>query len=136
MAGTSGIVNGTLIALYVGGTKIANLVSNDLDITMATRDTSNKDTAGWKTILGGMMNWACSAEGQFADDATYGFDELFAVLTARTAVTVMISSQVTGDSKYTGSALMTNLKRTSPFEQNSTFTCSFEGTGALAVATI
>jgi hypothetical protein len=133
---TTGIVNGTLIAIYVGGTKVANLVSNDLDISMATRETTNKDTSGWKTALGSTMSWTASAEGMFAEDATYGFDDLFAVLTARNAVTVMTSSQVSGDKKYTGSALLTSLTRSHGLEENTSFSCSFEGTGALTEATI
>lgn len=133
---TSGITNGTLIGLYVGGTKIANLISNDLDISMATRETTNKDSGGWKSSLGGALSWTCSAEGYFDEIATYGFDELFAVLTARTAVTVMISSQVTGDKKYSGSALLTSLKRSHPTEDNVTFSCSCEGTGVLTEATV
>lgn len=133
---TSGIVNGTLIALYVGGTKIANLISNDLDLTMSTRETTHKDTSGWKTILGSTMSWTCSAEGMFAEDATYGFDDLFAVFTARAAVTVMTSSQVTGDKKYSGSALLTGLSRSHGYEENAQFSCTFEGTGALTEATI
>ncbi|MFZ4797048.1 MAG: phage tail tube protein [Bacteroidia bacterium] len=133
---TTGIVNGTLIGIYVAGTKVANAMSNDLDISMAVRDTTNKDTAGWKTGLGGMMNWSCSGEGLFAEDAAYGFDDLFAVLTARVSVTVMISSAITGDKKYSGSALLTNLKRTAGLEDNATFTVSFEGTGPLTEATI
>lgn len=133
---TSGIVNGTLIALYVNGTKIANLVSNDLDLSMATRDTSNKDTSGWKTALGGLLNWSCSAEGQFDEAASFTYTQLFDIITARTAVTVVVKSGVTGDHSYTGSALMTNLKLTAPKEENTTFSCSFEGTGSLVKATI
>jgi hypothetical protein len=48
----------------------------------------------------------------------------------------MISSAITGDKKYSGSALLTNLKRTAGLEDNATFTVSFEGTGALTEATI
>lgn len=136
MAQTAGIINGTLIGIYVAGTKVANATSNDLDLSMALRETTNKDTSGYKTSLGGILSWTCSGEGFFAEDAAYGFDDLFAVWAARTAVTVMISSQVSGDKKYTGSALLINLKRTAPLEANTTFTVSFEGTGALTEATI
>ena len=131
---TSGIQNGTLIALYIGSTKIANLVSNDLDLTMAVRDTTNKDNSGFKTGLGGMLSWSCSAEGMFDEAASYTFAHLFSVWQARTAVTVMLSSAVTGDHKYSGSALLTSLKRSNPLEANTTFSCSFEGTGALTEA--
>lgn len=135
MAQTVGIINGTLIGVYVGSTKIANATSGDLDISMATRETTNKDSAGWKSSLGSTLSWSCSAEGMFAEDAAYGYDDLFTAMIARTAVAIKVSSEVVGDKLYSGNALITNLKRTAPLEGNVTFTCSFEGTGVLAEST-
>lgn len=133
---TSGIVNGTLIGVYKDGVLIARAVSSDLDITMATRETTNKDSAGWKTSLGSTLSWSCTAEAMFEEHLAGGYPYQFATITARTAVTVMISSGVSGDKKYTGSALMTNLKRSHPLEGNVTWSCSFEGTGVLTEANI
>lgn len=129
---TSGIMNGTLIGMYVNGsTKIANAVSHDMDLSMAVRDTTNKDGAGWKTGLGGLKSWSCSAEAMFDQSAVYTFDQLMALFEARTAIVVYLSTGITGDKKYSGSALLTSLKRTAPLEDNVTFSVSFEGTGAL-----
>ena len=133
---TTGIVNGTAIAIYVGGTKVANLISNDFNLSMATRETTNKDTSGWETSLGGLKSWECTAEGMFAEDASYGYNDLYAVFIAGTAVTIMTSSQVSGDNKYTGQALLTKLDRAHGLEDNTTFTCSFKGTGAPTKAVI
>lgn len=133
---TSGIVNGTLIGVYVDGTLIARAVSGDLDLTMATRDTSNKDTGGWEESLEGRMSWSCSAEGLLVQNLAGNYSTLFAKLTARTPVTVMLSSAVTGDKKWSGSAFVTNLKLTAADQSNTTFSCSFKGTGALAEATL
>lgn len=133
---TSGIVNGTLIGVYVDGTLIARAVSGDLDLTMATRDTSNKDTGGWEESLEGRMSWSCSAEGLLVQNLAGNYSTLFAKLTARATVTVMLSSTVTGDKKWSGSAFVTNLKLTAADQSNTTFSCSFKGTGALAEATL
>lgn len=132
----TGIIDGATIALYVGGTKISNGTSGELDISMSTRETTNKDSSGWKTSLSALKSWTTSYEGLFAEDATYGYDDLFAAITAGTAVTAMISSGVTGDKKYTGSVIITNLKRSHPMYANATFSCTLEGTGALTEATI
>ena len=133
---TSGIQNGTLIGVYSNNVLIARVITNDLDISMATRDTSNKDTGGWAEALEGRMSWSCSAEGLLVQNLAGNFSTQFATLTARTAVTVMVSSGVAGDKKYTGSAFMTNLKMTAPDQDNTSFSCSFTGTGALTEATI
>lgn len=125
-------MNGTLIGMYVNGSvKIANAVSHDLDLTMAVRDTTNKDNSGWKTGLGGLKSWTCSFEAMFDQSANYTFDQLFALLDARTAITVYMSTTITGDKKYSGSALLTSLKKGAPVEGNVTFSGTFEGTGAL-----
>jgi predicted secreted protein len=133
---TSGIVNGTLIGVYVDGTLVARAVSGDLDLTMATRDTSNKDTGGWEESLEGRMSWSCSAEGMMVQNLSGNYSTLFAKLTARATVTVMLSSTVTGDKKWSGSAFITNLKLTAADQSNTTFSCSFKGTGALTEATL
>jgi len=129
---TSGIMNATLMGLYANGSvKIANCVSNDLDISVATRDTTSKDSGGWKTSLPGLRSWSCSAECNFDQSANYTFDQLFALVDARTVFTTYLSTTVTGDKKYSGSVIITNLKRSAGNENNVTFSCTFEGTGAL-----
>jgi TP901-1 family phage major tail protein len=133
---TTGIPNGTLICIYIGGVKVSNLTTNSHSVQMATRDASTKDSAGWKAVLGGQLSWSASCEGYFAEDATYAYEDMFDSMTARTAVTVMISSAVTGDIKYSGSAYITALERTAGVEDSVQFTCSLEGTGALSKATI
>lgn len=133
---TTGIANGTLICIYIGGVKVSNLTTNSHQLQMATRDASTKDSQGWKAILGGQLSWSASCEGFFAEDATYAYEDMYDSMIARTAVTVMISSAVTGDVKYTGTAYITSLERTAPNEESATFTCSLEGTGSLAKATI
>lgn len=129
---TSGIMNATLVGLYVNGSvKIANAVSHDLDLSMAVRDTTNKDNAGWQTGLGGLKSWTCSAEAMFDQSANYTFDQLFALYDARTAITVYLSTGVIGDKKYSGSALITGLKKSAAAEANVTFSVTLQGTGAL-----
>lgn len=129
---TTGIGNGSLIGVYIGNTKILNGTTSKFGIKMATRDTTNKDTSGWKTALGGLLNWEGSGDFLFAEDASYGFSDLFAAITARTAVTIKISSEVVGDNYYSGSAFLTSLDKDDTMEANSTFSVSFEGTGVLA----
>ena len=129
---TSGIMNGSLVGIYVNGsTKVANCVTSEFSVSMAVRDTTNKDNAGWKTGLGGVKSWSGSCSGMFDQSANYTYDQLFALIEARTAITLYFSTTVTGDKKYSGSALITSLKKTFPSEENVTFEMSFEGTGAL-----
>lgn len=133
---TTGIVNGTLICLYANGVKISNLTTNSFSVQMATRDASTKDAGGWKKILGGQLSWSASCEGYFAEDATYSYEDLYDAMVARTPITCMRSSAVSGDVKYTGSVYVTSLEQTAGNEESTTFTCTLEGTDSITKATI
>lgn len=133
---STGINNGTLTALYVGGTKIAHGTSNDFSIEHSPRDASTKDSGGYKDILEGQNSWSFSFDGMFAEDAAYGFADLFSVWEGRAAVTVRWSSAVSGDTYYEGSAYLTSLSRSAGLEDSETFSASFEGTGGITDGTV
>ena len=141
---TTGITNGTLIAIYkdISGTltKIANATSNDFTITKDMIETTNKDSAGAKEYIAGEYGYTLSVEGMFEEDASVGagisWKEMITDLLAGTSVTIVMTSNVTGDLKLSGSALFNDLKLTAPQNAVSTFTASIQGTGALTVSVI
>ena len=95
---TTGITNGTLIAIYkdVSGTltKIANATSNDFTITKDMIETTNKDSAGSKEFIAGEYGYTMSVEGMFEEDASVGallsWKEIMTDLMAGTIVTIEI----------------------------------------------
>ena len=141
---STGITNGTLIAIYkdVSGTltKIANATSNDFTITKDMIETTNKDSAGAKEFIAGEYGYTMSVEGMFEEDASVGslisWKEIMTDLMAGSVVTIVMTSNVSGDLKLSGSALFSDLKLTAPHNAVSTFTASIQGTGALTVGTI
>ena len=133
---STGIRNGTDLLIYVDGTAVAFATSHDLNINMATRETTNKDTAGWKTSLSGVRDWDTSGEAFFAEDSPYGFTDLFALYTDRTSVTVKFATATVDDLFYTGTAWLTNLTQSDPLEDSATFSFSLEGTGVLTESTV
>lgn len=133
---STGIRNGTDIILYIGGTAVAFATSHDLNVNMATRETTNKDTAGWKTSLSGVRDWDTSGEAFFAEDAAYGYTDLWAHYSARTSFTVKFATATVGDKYYTGTAWLTSLSQSDPLEDSTTFSFSLEGTGVLTEATL
>ena len=133
---TVGKINGTLIKLSFGGTIVAFLTSNEKTKEMSPRETSNKDSGGNKEILEGMKSWGGSGSGYAAEDATFGYEEVWDLIEAASVVTVLESSGVVGDVEYSGSAFVTSLSRTSGLEETVTFDISYEGTGAQSKAVI
>ena len=133
---TAGKINGTLIKLSFGGSVVAFLTSNDKTKEMSPRETSNKDSGGNKEILEGMKSWGGSGSAYAAEDAAFGYEDVWDLIEASSVVTVLESSAVSGDVEYSGSAFITSLSRTSGLEETVTFDISYEGTGAQTKTTI
>ena len=142
---TTGPVNGTLISIYkdVSGTlkKIANATSHSFDISKDMIDVTSKDSAGAKEFIAGEYGWTMNVEAIFEDDASVGasqqsFKDLATDLLAGTVLTVVISTNVTGDEKYTGSAYFMSLALSAPNNDKATWTGQLQGTGALTIGTV
>lgn len=142
---TTGPVNGTLISIYkdVSGSlkKIANATSHSFDVSKDMIDVTSKDSAGAKEFIAGEYGYTLNVEAIFEDDASVGasqqsFKDLATDLLAGTLLTIVISTNVTGDEKYTGSAFFTSLSLTAPNNDKATWTGTLQGTGALTIGTV
>lgn len=139
---TTGLVNGTLIALYkdISGTKtkIANLTSTDFEITKDTIDATNKDGSNYKEFLVGLSSWTMSAEGIFEDSTATGVtaEDLLDDMIAGAPITVYMTSDVSGDIQLSGSAVMTSFSWNAPVNDVATFSCNLQGSGALTITTL
>ena len=143
MAAQDGQINGTELGVYIGGTLIAYSTSATLNVNHSTRSTSNKEDGGWETAMEGYRNWDVSCDALYAwlDPAGSAISnktlsDLFtAYITTRASFTITFGSTETtgiGWTKYTGTAWMTSASLSAPLEDTSTFSVSFQGTGALA----
>ena len=118
--------------------------SASLSINHNLRDTSTKDSGGWREQLEGQRDFEVSVEGMVIFTALGGgaiadltMDELYATYIAtRTVFTIMFSTEVTGDYKWSGQAFMTSLSADAPNEDSSSWSASFSGTGALTQAAV
>ena len=134
---TTGINNGTLVALYLDGLKINHLTTNDFSIEQSLRDATTKDSVGWEDVLEGLRSSTFSCEGYFAEDATIGADEIIAdLVTTRGTVVVRMSSEVVGDKFYEGTCFITSFSMGAPTEESQTFSLEVKVTGALTVGTV
>jgi predicted secreted protein len=130
------ILNGTLIKLYDGSTPIALLTSSDLTLEREMLDVTNKDSDNWKEVIAGNRSFSFSGE-IFNDPAeTYNLEDLYTKWEAGTEITMKLSSEVTGQKKFTGAVLINNIAIATPQGQPSTVSVEFTGTGPLVMATI
>lgn len=141
---TDGVINGTKFGVYVAGTKVAYATSASISMNHNLRDTSTKDSGGWRDQLEGQRDWEVSVEGMLIFTNLDGtaisgvsFDELYTTYIAtRTQFELKFSTEVTGDYKWTGQAYLTSLSADTPNEDSSTWSGSFSGTGALTAAAV
>lgn len=125
------IKNGTTIGFYIGGTKVAGCTDASISRSMATRDTTSKDSGGWAGNGEGLREWSASGEGFFDLAAAYGFSDLEGVYASRTLITIRISSETSGEEYSEGQGYLTSLELTSGVEESATFSFEVQGTGEL-----
>lgn len=141
---TNGVINGTKFGVYAAGTKIGYATSASISMNHNLRDTSTKDSAGWRDQLEAQRDWEVSVEGMllFVDGSGSAISDLTmnelytTYIATRTEFTLMFSTEITGDLKWSGQAFMTSLSADTPNEDSSTWSGSFSGTGALTQSAV
>jgi len=142
MAVNTGVIEGQDLLLFVGATAIAHATTHSLEPSAEVRDRLSKDTGKWKNKVAGLLDWKANCDALACYDGN-SYHTLFAMMIARTPVIVKLAGRAavddndnwkpeqTGDTYYTGNAIITGLPLTAPNNEDATFSCSFEGTGPL-----
>jgi len=125
------IKNGTSLAFYVGGTKVADSTSVSITRGHSPRDATSKDSGGYSEILEGLREWSASGEGFFDLAAAYGYTDLEAAYANRTQLTVRISTETSGEEYSEGLGYLTSLELSGGVEESATFSFEVQGTGEL-----
>ena len=133
---TAGVMNGTLMGVYIGSTLIAHSTEGSISLSMDTRDISSKDSAGSRALLEGMKSGSISVSALYTEDSAYGADELFVAMAARTPLAVKFSTEVSGDHFWSASSYLTSLEVSASTEDNMTYSATFELTGAITYAAV
>jgi predicted secreted protein len=133
---STGINNATLVGVYISGTLVSHGTGHSLSLGNDVFEITSKDSAGWKEIKPGLRNWSISGEFRFAEDAGYGFTDLFALVNGRTQFGLRFSSSTAGDLFYHGVGYLTSLEMSGDMEDAQGFSATFEGSGVLGEATV
>lgn len=130
-------LNGTGLLVYVGSNAIAGTRSFTLNLSQDTPDATTKDSEGWKEVIEGLREWSVDFDGLFDATATEGFEErMDAIIDRDGSVTLKMSTEESGDTYWTGSAVMSNMTLDAPMEDVVSFSGTFVGNGALSKATV
>jgi TP901-1 family phage major tail protein len=116
---------------------VANVTECSISLSTETRDISTKTSGGWREILPAMKSASINVSGYFAEDATNSFNALVDYQIAGTkvfAVFTNVGSGVTpntGDEEFDIAGYITSIEQTAGFEDNVTWSLTFEITGAV-----
>ena len=139
------IMNSTDVVIQISeddGTSydiIGRATSASLSVSMETRSTTTKDSAGWDENLEGLKSWSLSGDGLVTYSITGDYDtpdDLFTLLSNRTLVKVKFGSATSGEIDYTGDAYLVSYEQEAGVEENVTYSFGFTGTGVLTQAAV
>lgn len=133
---STGKMNGNALGIYFGGTLLTHALSESESHSMSPIDVTTKDSASQEEVIAGLRGSEISCSGYFAEDATYGYDELYVLYAAGTSVTVLVSSAVEADVTFSYTAYITSLSRTAEHDSAIGFECSLKPTGAVAKSVV
>lgn len=135
---TSGIVDGSLLRITVGGNNIAYATSCTFSRSRSSTDRVHKDlTSGQveKTLQEATTTVTC--EGFFSfDGANNTPDVLNTAFENKTLLSLELTTAVTGDVEWAFSAYCTALEITAEAQEDVTFSATFEVDGAVTQQTI
>jgi len=130
--------------LFLNNLPIAFSKDAKLSIKAGIRPTSSKDSGNWTDKKAGRLDWNASTDALYTDvltaQTTTSFDELFALMVARTPIDLAFAITAGDPGAQTihatkknlaGKAIITGLDVNAPEEDNSSFSMTLEGTGEL-----
>lgn len=129
---TSGIVSGTKLRLFDDATAIARATDCSVEFSAETESVSHKDsTGGWAETEVGELSGTGSCEILF-EETTGGFSTLWDKFINKTALTLKMTTGVTGDTVISGQAYVTSMTLTGTHKQKATASISFTFSGAVS----
>lgn len=134
---TSGVVNGTDLRIYKGGTAIGRATTCTLNITRETREILDKDNVGsWVNYAAGRKSATLSTDAFFTYDSSNVKPEaLWADLDNGTLITWRFTTDETGDKYWDGSGLVTSFSVNAAVEENTTYSVEITVSGAITLGT-
>jgi predicted secreted protein len=130
---TSGIINGTLLTIKVGGSKLLNSTSASLSLTLDTPEATTKDSGGFQNLIAGVKSGEISFEGLVAYDSGSGVQigDISDELISGTSVSWEFSTDVSGDDKYSGNGFISSIEITADMESPVSYSGTIVTTGTI-----
>ena len=134
---TAGVVNGTDLRIYKGGTAIGRATTCSLSISREMREILDKDNTGsWVTSAPGRKSASLSSDAFFTYDTSNVKPEtLFTDLDNGTLVTWRFTTDETGDKAWDGSGYVTEFSVIAGVEDYSSYSVTITVSGPITLVT-
>ena len=134
MAQTTGKMNGTDLGLYVhqsDGSEVLIASATECTISFSEdpRDTTTKDSGGWRELAEGLRSATISASYLHAEDDTNNIQDYWGAFNTRANLFFLMSTEETGDYRWNGECRITSLEKSAATEDNVTYSVTREVTG-------
>lgn len=132
---TTGVFNGTNLILSIEGTTVGHTTSCTLSLSNDLPEATTKDSSGFQEVIAGVMSGEISFEGLVAYDDTANAIEMADYLLARTQLTCVFGTSVTGDAVYTAEGFLSSVEMSAEMESPVSYSGSITLTGAITKST-
>ena len=129
MAVTTTKIDGQVLKVYIDTVLLGYVTEQSFDISANMIETSNKDSGKFAEFIAGRTTSTLSVSALHQFDATEGYKEMFADITAGTSVDVVISNENAGDYEWSATCLISSLSISFPDDDVVSYDMEFQVTG-------
>lgn len=123
------VIKGINFLVYIGEQAVAGQRNASLKVSADSIDTTNKLGDGWAENIASFRSWSIDADGLVVP-SNEAYEALESAAMNGTSVTIKLSTGTNGRT-YTGTAYVTDFSIDMPYDDATTYSCTFTGTGPL-----
>jgi TP901-1 family phage major tail protein len=129
----AGIINGSVYLLKIGTLALPDQTEGSISLSMETRDTTSKDSSGFRELLESTRSGSISVSG-LVDEATgQAVSTLMGHFAARTSFAIVFGLDATAENNFTcATAFVTSIEASGGTEDNVTYSATIELSGSIA----
>ena len=128
---TTSVFNGTNLLLSVEGNTLGHTTSCSLSLSNDLPEATTKNSNGFQEVIAGVISGELSFDGLVDYSDTANAIELADYLLARTQITCVFGTAVTGDAIFTAEGYLSSVEQSAEMESPVSYSGSITLTGAI-----
>lgn len=132
---TTSVFNGTNLILTVEGATLGHTTSCSLSLSNDLPEATTKDSNGFQEVIAGVISGEISFDGLVDYSDSANAIEMADYLLARTQITCVFGTAVTGDDVYTAEGFLSSVEQSAEMESPVSYSGSITLTGAITKST-